>query len=232
MNIAGSTAFVTGANRGLGKRLAAELVKRGTRVYAGARDPGAIDLPGVTPVRLDITDHASIMSALAVADDTTFLINNAGSSTRSTLLEGDLRRIRLEMETHYFGTLAMTRAFAAIIAANGGGAMLNVLSMESRISRPQSGSYSAAKSAEWSLTNALRQELAPWNIRVSALHVRHMDTDMVRGLSVAKTDPGMVAALALDGVAAGCYEILANEISRHVQAKLAGGVAAMYPDLP
>ena len=91
MNIAGSTALVTGANRGLGKRFAEELVKRGARVYAGTRDPGAIDLPGVTPVRLDITDHASIMSALAVAGDTTFLINNAGINTRSSLLEGDLQ---------------------------------------------------------------------------------------------------------------------------------------------
>jgi NAD(P)-dependent dehydrogenase (short-subunit alcohol dehydrogenase family) len=212
--------------------LVAELVKRGARVFAGARDPGAIDLPGVTPVRLDITDHASIRSARAVAGDTTFLINNAGSSTRSTLLEGDLQQIRLEMETHYFGTLAMTRAFAPIIAANGGGAMLNVLSGLAWVSLPQSGAYAAAKSAAWSLTNALRQELAPRNIRVSALHVGYMDTDMVRDLSVAKTDPGMVAARALDGVAAGCYEILADEVSRQVQARLAGGVAALYPDLP
>jgi NAD(P)-dependent dehydrogenase (short-subunit alcohol dehydrogenase family) len=100
------------------------------------------------------------------------------------------------------------------------------------VSFPQSGAYSAAKSAEWSLTNALRQELAPRNIRVSTLHVGYMDTDMVRDLSVAKTDPGRVAALALDGVAAGCYEILADEVSRQVQAKLAGGVGALYPDLP
>jgi NAD(P)-dependent dehydrogenase (short-subunit alcohol dehydrogenase family) len=232
MNIAGSTALVTGANRGLGKRFAAELVKRGARVYAGARDPGAIDLPGVTPVRLDITDHSSIMAALAVAGGTTFLINNAGISTRSSLLEGDLQQIRLEMETHYFGTLAMTRAFAPIIAANGGGAILNVLSGLTWISFPRSGAYCAAKSAEWSLTNALRLELAPRNIRVSALHVGYMDTDMVRDLTVAKANPGMVAALALDGVAAGCYEILADEVSRQVQAKLAGGVAALYPDLP
>ncbi len=232
MDIARSTALVTGANRGLGKRFAAELVNRGARVYAGARDPDAIDLSGVTPVRLDITDEASIEAALKVAGDITLLINNAGSATGSSLLEGDLHQIRLEMDTHFFGTLAMVRAFAPTIAANGGGAILNVLSALSWVSFPTVGAYCAAKAAEWSLTNALRIELAPQNIRVSALHVGYMDTDMARLVTAPKSDPGMIAALALDGVAAGQYEILADEPSRQVQAGLAGGVAALYPNLP
>jgi NAD(P)-dependent dehydrogenase (short-subunit alcohol dehydrogenase family) len=232
MNIAGSTALVTGANRGLGERFAAELVKRGARVYAGARDPEAIDVPGVTPVRLDITDAASIAAALGVAGDLTLLINNAGSQTGSSLLEGDLQAIRLDMDTHYFGTLAMIRAFAPRIAANGGGAILNVLSALSWVSFPTVGAYCAAKSAEWSLTNALRLELAPWNVRVSALHVGYMDTDMARHVSAPKANPGDVAALALDGVAEGRYDILADGVSRQIQAGLAGGVAALYPNLP
>jgi NAD(P)-dependent dehydrogenase (short-subunit alcohol dehydrogenase family) len=223
---------VTGANRGLGKRLTAELVKRGARVYAGARNPGAIEAPGVTPVRLDITDHASIMAALAVAGDTTLLINNAGVMTRSSLLEGDLQQIRFEMDTHYFGTLAMIRAFAPIIAANGGGAVLNVLSVLAWVSIPSNGAYCAAKSAEWSLTNALRLELAPLRIRVSALYVGWMDTDMARDVTAPKSDLDTVAALALNGVAAGDYEILADDVSRQVQASLARGVARLYPDLP
>src|SRR5258708_7646287 len=123
VNIAGSTALVTGANRGLGKHFAGDLVARGARVYAAARDPRAIDLPGVIPLRLDITDDASITEALRVAGDLTLLINNAGSSTGSSLLTGDLRQIHLEMDTHYFGTLAMIRASAPLIAANGGGAI-------------------------------------------------------------------------------------------------------------
>lgn len=208
MDIAGSRALVTGANRGLGQRFAAELVKRGARVYAGARDPDTIDLPGVIPFRLDITDQASIAAALTVAGDITLLINNAGSQTGSSLLEGNLHQIRLEMETHYFGTLAMIRAFAPMIARNGGGAILNVLSALSWVSFPTVGAYCAAKSAEWSLTNALRLELAPRNTRVSALHVGYMDTDMARHITAPKSDPGTVATLALDGV------------------------AALYPDLP
>src|SRR5262249_29117406 len=112
MKIEGSIALVTGANRGLGRRFAEELVRRGARVYACARNPQAVDLPGVTPVRLDITDAASIAAARAVAGDLTLLINNAGSATGASLLEGDPAAIRLEMETHYFGALAMVRAFA------------------------------------------------------------------------------------------------------------------------
>jgi NAD(P)-dependent dehydrogenase (short-subunit alcohol dehydrogenase family) len=232
MKIEGSIALVTGANRGLGRRFAEELVRRGARVYAGARDPQAVDLPGVTPVRLDITDAAAIAAARAVAGDLTLLINNAGSATGASLLEGDPAAIRLEMETHYFGTLAMVRAFAPAIAANGGGAILHVLSALSWVSFPSAGAYCAAKAAEWSLTNALRIELAPRHIRVSALHVGYMDTDLARHVTAPKADPGTVAALALDGVAAGQYEILADEPSRQVQAGLARGVTALYPDLP
>jgi NAD(P)-dependent dehydrogenase (short-subunit alcohol dehydrogenase family) len=159
------------------------------------------------------------------------LINNAGSSTGATLLDGDLADIRLEMDTHYFGTLAVTRAFAPLIAANGGGAVLNVLSALSWFTSPGSGAYSAAKSAEWSLTNALRLQLADQGIRVSALHVGYLDTDMTAGLDAPKSDPAAIAKIALDGVEAGDYEILGDDVSRRVQAGLAVGVDALYPQL-
>ena len=155
MNIAGSTALVTGANRGLGRQLAAELLGRGATVYAGARNPDSVDLPGAKLVQLDITDPASVAAAAEVAGDITLLINNAGSSTGSGLLGGDLEDIRLEMDTHYFGTLSVVRAFAPKITANGGGSILNILSVLSWFSLPGIGAYCAAKSAEWSLTNAL-----------------------------------------------------------------------------
>jgi NAD(P)-dependent dehydrogenase (short-subunit alcohol dehydrogenase family) len=232
MDIGRSTALVTGANRGLGKQLTLELVRRGARVYAAARNPHSIDLPGVTPVTLDITDEASVSAAATVAGDVTLLVNNAGSATRSSVLDGDLAAIRLEMDTHYFGTLSVIRAFAPRIAANGGGAILNVLSVLSWINFPRSGAYCAAKSAEWSLTNAVRAELAPRGIRVSALHVGYMDTDMTRGITVPKSDPAVIAAQALDAVAAGDYEILADDVSHQVRAGLAGGVAVLYPGLP
>ncbi len=114
------TALVSGANRGLGKQFAAQLVERGAKVYAAARRPETIDVPGVEPVQLDITDPASVRRAADVASDVNVLVNNAGTSTRAALLSGSFEDIRLEMETHYFGTLDVIRTFAPIIESNGG----------------------------------------------------------------------------------------------------------------
>ncbi|MET8353003.1 MULTISPECIES: SDR family oxidoreductase [unclassified Micromonospora] len=232
MKIAGSTALVTGANRGFGRHLAAELLSRGATVYAGARNPDSVDLPGVTPVRLDITDPASVAAAAALTGDVNLLINNAGIDTGSDLLEGDLDLVRLELETHYLGTLSMVRAFAPIIAGNGGGTVLNVLSVLSWVTFPSVGAYSAAKSAEWSMTNALRAQLADRGVRVAGLHVGYMDTDMTAAVTAPKSDPAVIARLGVDGIEADAYEIVADDISRQVQAGLAGGVAALYPQLP
>jgi NAD(P)-dependent dehydrogenase (short-subunit alcohol dehydrogenase family) len=229
MQIDGSTALVTGANRGLGRHFAQQLLARGAKVYAGARDPGAVDLPGVTPVQLDVTDPASVAAAAAATGDVTLLVNNAGSSTGASLLTGPLADIELEMNTHYYGTLAVIRAFAPQLAANGGGAILNVLSALSWVSFPGVGGYSAAKSAEWSLTNALRQELAAQGTQVAALHVGYMDTDMARNVTAPKSDPAVVAKFTLDELEAGAIEILADETSRGAQQGLAGGVAVLYP---
>lgn len=229
MDVSGKAALVTGANRGLGRQLAAQLRDRGAHVYAAARDPRAVDLAGVTPVALDITDPASVTAAAETARDVAILVNNAGSSTGSSLLTGDLADIRLELDTHFFGTLAVIRAFAPHLAAQGSSAVLNVLSVLSWLSMPGSGGYCAAKSAEWSLTNALRQELAPQGTRVTALHVGWMDTDMIRHLDVPKTDPAVIAKLAIDGIEAGDAEIIADETSKRVLAGLSGGVPALYP---
>ena len=229
MRIEGSTALVTGANRGLGRHLAQELLARGAHVYAAARNPGSVDLPGVTPVALDVTDPASVAAAAAATGDVTLLVNNAGSSTGAALLDGPLADIEREMNTHFYGTLRVTRAFAPQLAAGGGGGVLNVLSALSWLNLGASGAYSAAKAAEWSLTNGLRVQLAGQGTQVTALHVGYMDTDMTRGLDVPKTDPALVAKLALDGLAAGAVEVLADDTSRRVQQGLAGGVAALYP---
>lgn len=229
MQIKGTAALVTGANRGLGRHLAGQLRDRGATVYAAARKPEQVDLDGVIPVALDLTDQHSIDAAAAATRDVSILVNNAGSSTGSSLLDGDLADIRLEMDTHYFGTLAVIRAFAPRLAEHPESTVLNILSALSWFSIPSSGAYSAAKSAEWSLTNALRQELAPRRIRVSALHVGFMDTDMTRSLDTAKADPADIARIAIDGIAAGQAEILADDTSRMLQAGLSGGVAALYP---
>ncbi|MFI7250692.1 SDR family oxidoreductase [Micromonospora chalcea] len=232
MKIAGSSALVTGANRGFGRHLAAELVVRGATVWAGARNPDTVDLPGVTPVRLDVTDPASVAAAAERAGDVTLLVNNAGVNTGADLLDGDLAQIRLELETHYLGTLSVVRAFAPRIAANGGGTILNVLSALSWFTFPGVGAYGAAKAAEWSMTNALRLELAGRGVRVAGLHVGYMDTEMAAAVPGPKADPAEVARLAADGIESDSYEILADDVARRVQAGLSGGVTALYPALP
>lgn len=226
-NTSAPVALVTGANRGLGRRFAEELLARGAKVYGGARNPETIDVPGVIPVALDITDPESVRRAAESAGDVTVLVNNAGVSTQANLLDGPIEDIRLEMETHYFGTLSMTRAFAPIIerniAGNGSGAILNVLSVLSWAHPATSGAYAAAKAAGWAMTDAVRQQLAPRGIHVAALHVGYMDTDMVSQIPAAqKTDPAVVARLALDGLFAGQPEILGDELTRAVKAGLAG----------
>ena len=133
------------------------------------------------------------------------------------------------METIFFGTLAVTRAFAPQLAAQGSSAVLNILSGLSWLTIPSAGAYCAAKSAEWSLTNAMRLELAPQGTRVTALHVGYMDTDMTRNLDVPKSDPAAIAKLAIDGVEAGEAEIIADETSKRVLAGLSAGVAAPVP---
>jgi NAD(P)-dependent dehydrogenase (short-subunit alcohol dehydrogenase family) len=216
-----TVALVTGANRGLGRRFAAQLVERGAKVYAAARRPETIDVPAVVPVQLDITDPESVARAAGLAGDVNVLINNAGVSTGASLLTGPMEDVRLEMETHYFGTLSVTRAFAPIIEANAGGSILNVLSVLSWAHSPAFGAYSAAKAAAWAMTDAVRQELAPRHIDVAALHVGFMDTDMADFVPAdRKVDPSAVAKLALDGLFAGEPEILADDLSRRVKAQL------------
>lgn len=223
MNTQQATALVTGANRGLGRQFAAELSARGAKVYAAARRPETVDLPGVVPIHLDITDPESIRRAAEIAGDVTVLINNAGVSTQAGLLQGSMDDIRLEMETHFFGTLQVIRAFAPVIERNRGGAILDVLSVLSWLHPATSGAYSSAKAAAWALTDAVRDELSPRGIHVSALHVGYMDTDMVSYIPAEqKTDPAAVARLALDGLFAGDREILADVLTRQVKAGLSG----------
>ncbi|MFD8062306.1 SDR family oxidoreductase [Streptomyces cyaneofuscatus] len=222
MELKNAVAVVTGANRGLGRHLAVQLLERGATVYATARRPGTVDLPGAIPLRLDVTDEESIRAAARTASDATLLVNNAGISTATSLLTGDLDAVRREMETNFYGPLAVTRAFTPVIEGNGGGAVLNVLSVLSWLHPAGLGSYAAAKAAAWALTDATREELAPRNITVSALHVGYMDTDMAAAVPAdQKADPADVAAQALDGIEKGLPEILADATTRQVRQSLA-----------
>ncbi|MET9358456.1 SDR family oxidoreductase [Streptomyces sp. NPDC006617] len=226
MELKNAVAVFTGANRGFGRHLATQLVERGAKVYGAARRPETVDVPGVIPLRLDVTDEASTRAAARVASDTTLLINNAGISTGATPIGGDMAAVRREMETNFLGTVAATRSFAPVIEGNGGGAVLNVLSTLSWFHPAGLGSYAASKAAAWALTGATRDELAPRAIAVSALHVGYMDTDMDTDMAAdvpaeQKVAAGEVAAQALHGIETGLPEILADETSRHIKQSLA-----------
>jgi NAD(P)-dependent dehydrogenase (short-subunit alcohol dehydrogenase family) len=229
MDIVGSVALVTGANRGLGREFVSQLRERGAKkVYAAARDISTITTPGVVPLTLDLLDQAGIERAAQQAGDVTLLVNNAGITTNQNLVRGDLAEIRREMETHFFGTLAVTRAFADILGRNGGGAVLNVLSALSWFSWNGATAYAAAKAAEWSLTAGTRVELADQGTQVLGLHLGAADTDMMAGYDGPLLKVSDVVRAALDGLADGAVEVLVDDWSRTVKAGLAEDPAEFY----
>jgi NAD(P)-dependent dehydrogenase (short-subunit alcohol dehydrogenase family) len=223
MNISESTALVTGSNRGLGQALVQALRDAGCRkIYAAARHIGGIIAAApVEPVRLDITSHEQVSAAAARCGDVDLLINNAGVAAFKPLLAvPTVDSARLEMETNYFGTLAMCRAFAPVLKRNGGGALVNILSVTSWFNAPMQGSYCASKSAAWSLTKAARFELRAQGTLVVGVYAGYIDTDMTAGLTASKTRPQDIAARVLAGIEAGGEEILADERARSVHAEL------------
>jgi NAD(P)-dependent dehydrogenase (short-subunit alcohol dehydrogenase family) len=230
MKIAGSVALVTGANRGLGARFATQLLERGAaKVYATARDAGSVSVEGVEVLSLDLLDQASIEAAAQVAQDVTLLVNNAGVSSGQDLVRGDIAGVRRDMETNFFGTLGVTRAFADVLAAAGGGAIVNVLSALSFFSFPGATSYSASKAAGWSLTAGTRVELAAQGTQVLGLYLGGADTDMMAGYEGPLLDPADVVRAALDGLEAGQVEVLVDDWSRTAKAGVAEDPAVFYP---
>ncbi|MEV0714412.1 SDR family oxidoreductase [Asanoa sp. NPDC050611] len=219
MEINGATVLVTGGNRGLGKAFVEEFLDRGAKkVYAAARDPRTVTDPRATAIELDVTDHASIERAAAQAGDVTLLVNNAAVDRLTTsLVDGDREDIKLEFDTNLFGVLDVTRALVPVIAANGGGHVLNVASVLSWLPW---GAYGATKAALWSVTNHLRNELRPRDIGVTGLYVAYIDTDMSAHVTQPKHDPRAVARAAVDGIAAGADEVLVDEFTRNVRAAL------------
>lgn len=220
MKIENSIALVTGANRGIGLALARTLLARGAaKVYAAARDPRSVALPGVIPLQLDVTSPEQVAAAARVAGDVTLVINNAGIGSTTKLLSADAEAtLYRELETNAFGMLRVGRAFAPVLAANGGGALVNILSVVSFTSSPTLPTYSVSKSAAWSISNGLRNELREQGTQVVGVHVGFVDTDLTKGLKGDKHDALEVAATILAGVAAGNEEVLVDEFSRRVKA--------------
>jgi NAD(P)-dependent dehydrogenase (short-subunit alcohol dehydrogenase family) len=228
MQIKDAVVFITGANRGLGLAYARAALAAGARkVYAGARDPASITLPGVHPVRLDVTDARQVAAAAAACGDVTLVINNAGISRSRPMLAPDAAAaMRAEFDTNVYGLLAVSQAFAPVLKAHGGGALVNVLSALSWVAIPAFATYSASKSAAWAITNSLRNELRAQGTQVLGLHVGFMDTDMAKGFPGDKASPDDVARQTFAALEAGHHELLADETARGVKASLSSAQAA------
>jgi NAD(P)-dependent dehydrogenase (short-subunit alcohol dehydrogenase family) len=238
-SVANSTVLVTGANGGLGTQFVQQALDLGARkVYATARRPRDWDDPRIVALSLDVTDETTVAAAAAAAADTTIVINNAGiSPIPDRILTDDMREIRKTFETNFFGALAVARAFAPVVGANGGGALLHVHSVLSWIVGDPSGqagghgAYSASKSAFWSATNSLRLALAHQDTHVLGLHFGYTDTPMTAQIIDDKEDAADIVRIAYAALLAGEYEVSADYRSRHAKAALSGRLEDLYPQL-
>ncbi|WP_249136577.1 SDR family NAD(P)-dependent oxidoreductase [Bradyrhizobium tropiciagri] len=227
MDVKNATVFITGASRGLGLAFAREARRRGaTKVYAGMRNAARFEQAGIVPVRIDVTDTASIAAAAALAADTTLLINNAGIAA---LIDGPLsvdvatQSARM-FDTNYYGVVRVTQAFERILLAKPNAAIINVLSDIVWLPRPYLTPYAASKAAAWSFTNQLRFQLREPGIQVLGLHVGFIDTDLTNGIDVPKASPEDVVRQTYDALAAGKSEVMADQGTALLKSTLAAEV--------
>jgi len=216
MNLTGSVALVTGANRGLGARLVAELLSAGAaKVYATARTPGAVAAPDprVHALALDITDPASVTAAAAAAPDVTVLVNNAGVLAFGSVLDGDLDSFERDLRTNYLGSLRVTRAFVPALERNAPAAVVNVLTVIALAPVGSMAGYSASKAAAHSMTQALRGQLRDRGITVLGAYPGGIDTDMLAGVEIDKAAPEVVAQRIVAGLAAGETVVFPDDVS-------------------
>lgn len=227
----GAVVLVTGANGGIGTHFVREALARGAaKVYASARTPRTWDDERVVPLTLDVTDAASIRTAVEAAPDVTVLINNAGASVSSAgILTHTEEEIRRNVETNFLGPLFLARAFAPVLAEHDESVLIDIHSLLSWYAT--AGIYSATKAALWSATNSLRLELAPAGVHVVGVHVGYVDTAMAAYATEPKLDPAVLVGAVFDAVAAGEYEVLADEGSIQAKAGLSAPIEAVYPQL-
>jgi NAD(P)-dependent dehydrogenase (short-subunit alcohol dehydrogenase family) len=229
VKIEGAVALVTGGNRGLGKAFVRALLDAGAaKVYAAARDASSVTESGATPVGLDIRNDHDITAAVNACRDVTVLVNNAGIAKFTPLIGApSMDAARDEIAVNYLGTLAMCRAFAPVLAANGGGAIVNVLSVVSWITVPISGSYCVSKAAELAMTNGIRTELGAQGTLVVGVHAGYIDTDMTANLAIKKITPEDVFSATLAALERGETEVLADDRSRDVKNRLRDDPASL-----
>jgi NAD(P)-dependent dehydrogenase (short-subunit alcohol dehydrogenase family) len=226
IRIEGTTALVTGANRGIGRALVVALIEGGAKkVYAAARDTKSVDDlvkkygSRVSPLKLEVTSPKDVNDAVAKAGDLQLLINNAGIATNFNAAFGDQGLIeagRREIEVNAFGPFALTQAFAPVLAKNGGGGIVNVNSVVGFVSFPVLITYSASKAALHSLTQATRSHLRGQGTYVAGVHPGPVDTDMGSGIEMEKASPESVADAILKGIEAGDEEIFPDPTAREI----------------
>lgn len=223
----GAVALVTGANRGIGAAFVTGLLDAGAlRVYAAVRNPQTLAMlvqsdDRVVPITLDISDDTSVQEAATRLVDVNLVVNNAGALLGARLLAAsDLAAARQEMEVNYFGLLRMCRAFAPILATNGGGTLINVLSILSRMANPAGGGYSASKAAALSLTQSVRAELQAQGTRVIGVMPGFVDTDMASGVNAPKIQPSDVVSATFDALLTDQDDVYPGEQASQIAAML------------
>lgn len=240
MRIARATFFLTGAAGGIGRAFVAALLARGAaRIYAADLAATSVEAwrgeARIVPLDLDITDHDAVARAAAAAQDVRVLINNAGVNLRAPFIAApSLDPARREMETNYFGTLAMCRAFAPVLvrnAAQGGSAIVNTLSILAKVTLPNLGSYCASKAALLRLSEGVRAELGPQGVQVVALMPWAVDTPMSGPFQGVKTSPEEVVTGALEALEQGREDSYTHAYTDEINARLAADPKGLEHEL-
>jgi NAD(P)-dependent dehydrogenase (short-subunit alcohol dehydrogenase family) len=220
--LTGKTVLVTGANRGIGAATVRELLKTGvTKIYAAARDPSSLPDFGdtrVAPVALDITDDTSVAAAVKAAPDVDILLNNAGTAAFNNFVDSPIELISGDMNTNYYGTLRVIRAFTPQLEARGTATIANVVSVVGLTSAPGLAGYSASKAALQSVTQTLRATLKQKGIRVIGIYPGPIDTDMARDIPLEKTSPEHAASEIVKGLEADQDYIFPDPVAKHIGA--------------
>jgi NAD(P)-dependent dehydrogenase (short-subunit alcohol dehydrogenase family) len=223
MTIAGKAVLVTGANRGIGRALVEEALRRGPkRVYAGSRQPFSHPDERVTPLTLDVTSPAQIQAAAGQVESLDILINNAGVSRYDDL--SDRSVLQKHLDVNLFGTYGVTQAFLPLLTRSRG-AIVNNVSMMALAPFPVTPAYAISKAAAFNMTQSLRALLAGRGVRVHAVLTGPTDTDMTRGFDIPKASPQSVARAIFDGVDHGEEDIFPDPMSQTMADSWRGSVA-------